>query len=205
MHQTRQELTRKIPIQRKGTKYVVRALSDVKNSVPVAIAVRDMLKLARTTKEVKKMIHKKVIKLNGRLVRDERESIRLFNVLEIGKSYVLTLLPTEKFALEESKVDSRLCKVTGRKLVKGNQIQLNLHDGTNLVAKDKINVGDSIYLDFSGKIKKHISLEKGREVFIMSGKYVGQSGKISEIKNKIALIKFETGEAELSIAQIIAR
>jgi len=205
MHQTRQELTKKIPIPRKGTKYVVRALSDVKNSVPVAIAVRDMLKLARTTREVKKMIHKKIIKLNGRFVKDERESIRLFNVLEIGKPYVLTLLPTGKFALEESKVDFRLCKVTGRKLLKGNQIQINLHDGTNIIAKEKINVGDSVYLDFSGKIKKHISLEKGRDVFIMSGKYIGQSGKISEVKDKIALIKFETGEAELPIAQIIAR
>ena len=63
MHQKRNNVTRKIPIIRKGSTYVVRAASSHKDSVPVLIAVRDMLKLAHTLKEVKYMIHLKLLKL----------------------------------------------------------------------------------------------------------------------------------------------
>ena len=103
MHLKRQKAAIKLPIPRKGTKYIARALSNLNNSVTVVIAVRDMLKLARTAAEVKKMIHRKLLKINGKNVKDYRESIRLFNLFEADKPYILTLLPTGKFTLEESK------------------------------------------------------------------------------------------------------
>jgi ribosomal protein S4E len=53
MHQTRQQATTRLPITRKGTKYVARASSDLENSVPVVIAMRDILKLAKTKREVR--------------------------------------------------------------------------------------------------------------------------------------------------------
>jgi len=179
MHQKRQTVVTKLPIQRKGTKFVARALCHPRNSVPVVIAMRDMLKLARTTKEVKKMINDGLLKINGKPVKDHRDSIRLFNILEAGKTYKLTLLPTHRFTLEEIKnTKERLCKVIDKKLTKGNKIQLNLYDGSNVLTKDKINVCDSVYLDFSGKITKHVPMEKGKSGFVISGKYAGLSGKI---------------------------
>jgi len=206
MHQTRQETTKKLPIQRKGTKYVARASSHPQESVPVIIAMRDMLGLAKTKKEVKKMILQKLLKVNGKIVSDYHESIRLFNIFEADKPYVLKLSPVRKFFFEEiKKADERLCKVTGKKLVGGNKIQLNLHDGTNVLGDKKIKIGDSLYLDLSGKIKKHISLEKGREVFILSGKYMGQSGKIENHEDKKVLIKFKEGSALLPLDNIIVQ
>ena len=56
MHQTRKEATNKLPVRRKGTKYLARARSHLNDSVPVVIAVRDMLGLAIKSKEVKQMI-----------------------------------------------------------------------------------------------------------------------------------------------------
>ena len=53
MHQSRQKATTRLPIRRKGTQYVAVASSSLENSVPVVIAVRDILNLARTKKEVK--------------------------------------------------------------------------------------------------------------------------------------------------------
>jgi len=206
MYQTRQETTTKLPIPRKGTKYIARALSHHRNAVPVVVAVRDMLKLAKTADEVKKMIKSNLLKINGRIVKDYRESIRLFNILEADKHYVLTLLPTRKFAFEESKdKDARVCKVTNKKLLKSNTMQVNLHDGSNILTKDKINVGDSIYIDFSNKIKKHLSFEKGKEVFVMSGKYSGLKGKVDSIEGKKVSVKFAkgAGEAQLAESQLI--
>lgn len=204
MHQTRQQSSTRLPIERKGTKYVARALSHPENSIPVVIAVRDILKLAKTKKEVKKMINQKILKINGRDVIDHNESVSLFNVLEAGKTYVLKLSPTRKYFLEETKDGKeRLCKVVGKKLVSGNKVQLNLHDGTNLLGDNKIKIGDSLYLDFSCKIKKHVSLEKGKEVFVTAGRYEGQSGKVSDVQDKKVIVKFKEGSSTLDIESII--
>ncbi len=184
MHQTRNEVSSKIPIPRKGSKYVARAKGSLKNSVPVVIAVRDMLSLARTTKEVKEMIFNKNLKLNGREVKDYRESVSLFNLLEAGKTYSLTFSPSGKFALEEAKNSKeRPCKVIGKKIMKGNKTQLNLHDGSNVLTDKKVEVGDTLYLDLSGKITKHVALEKGKSGIVTSGKYLGRHGKIESIKD----------------------
>ena len=115
MYQSRQTVSKRIPIRRKGSKYVARALSNLKESVPVVIAVRDMLKLARTSKEVKKMINSKLLKINGKPVKDHRESIRLFNLFEAGKVYRLSILPTGKFTFEEvSDSNKRLAQTLGQ-------------------------------------------------------------------------------------------
>lgn len=194
----------RLPIQRKKTKYIARASSDLENSVPVVIALRDMLKLANSAREVKKMITQKLLKINGRIVFDMRESIHLFNILEAGKTYILKLSQLRKFFLEESKDSKeRLCKVIGKSILKGKKIQLNLHDGTNIIGDNKFKIGDSIYLSLDGKIKKHISPEKGGEVFIIKGRYEGQSGKISDIHGKKLLIKFKEGSSNLDLESII--
>lgn len=206
MHQTRQESTKKLPIERKGTKYIVRALSNPQNSVPVLIAMRDILHLAKTNKEVKNLIHRKMLKINGRIVKDFRESIGLFNLFEAGKTYVLKLSPTRKFFFEETKdKNERLCKVIGKRLSKKGIFQLNLHDGTNLLSNnDKIKIGDSLYLDLDGKMKKHIPLEKGSEVFMIAGRYEGQHGKVADISDKNITVKFKEGSSVLRIGSMIA-
>jgi len=197
MHLTRSQATKKLPIARKGTKYIAKAKIDPKNSVPVVIALRDMLKLARTAKEVQKMIHLKLLKINGKEVKDFRDSIRLFNILEADKSYKLTLSPIGKFTFEEDSSKERLCKVVNKTLFRKNQLQYNLHEGTNLISKEKININDTLYLDFSGKIKKHAAFEKGKKCFVTSGKYSGQKGLIEEIDGRKAKIKL--GHKDISV------
>ena len=82
MHLTRQQVTTKLPIPRKGTKYIARASSHLSDSVSVLLAVRDMLKLAKNAKEVRRMVQDKLLKINGTLVMHAHESIKLFNHLE---------------------------------------------------------------------------------------------------------------------------
>lgn len=208
MYQKRQTVITRMPIPRTGTKYVARTKSHLYNSVPVVIAVRDILKLARTNKEVKKMINDKLLKINGKDVKDPRESIRLFNLFEADKTYILTLSKTHRFTLEESKSKKeRLTKVTGKTLIKNSKIQFNLHDGSNIISDKKINTNDSLYLDLSGKITKHVVLEKGKSVFVISGKYSGLEGKVKEVKERVVSIKLDDKEdtVELSPNSIIVR
>jgi small subunit ribosomal protein S4e len=205
MHLTRKESTTKLPVPRKGTKYLARASSHVNNSITVVMAVRDMLHLAKTAKEVKEMIKQKMLKINGRVVKDYRESILLFNILEADKSYELSILPSKKYSLKAVKnKDIRLCKVVNKRLIKAGAVQLNLHDGTNILSKDKINVGDSVYLDLKNNIKKHVSFDKGKEVFIFSGKYAGHEGKISNINLSKVDVKMDGGSANLDSDSLVA-
>lgn len=206
MHRTRIESSTKLPIQRRGTKYVARAASHLNESVSIVLAVRDMLNLARTAKEVKKMVQDKMLKINGRIVEDYRESILLFNILEADKAYELSLLPTKKFTLVPVKNSSqRLCKVVDKRLVKNGLTQLNLHDGTNVLTKSKIVVGDSVYLDMDAKIKDTISIEKGKKVFIISGKYMGHEAKVLSVENNNVNIEVNGGQTTVTKHVVIAR
>ena len=207
MHLKRQKAAIKLPIPRKGTKYIARPMSNLQNSVSVVTAIRDMLKLAKNTKEVKKMIHEKQLKLNGKIIRDHKASISLFNLLQADKTYFLTLLPTKKFFFQlASDSSTRLCKITSKKLLKKNQIQFNCHDGTNLISDDKITIGDSVCLDLKNKIKKHLPLVKEKSVFILSGKYLGLNGIVESLNGNQANIKLKEKEksAALSKQQLIA-
>jgi small subunit ribosomal protein S4e len=205
MHRKRQALTKKIPVPRKGTKFVAVASSHKDDSVPVVIAMRDMLKLAKNTKEVKKMIHEKSLKLNGKPIKDTKKSILLFNILEADKPYILSVLPTNKFTLSPYDKKDRPCKVINKKILNKNKTQLNLHDGTNILSQDKINVGDTVYLDEKNKVAKHVPLEKGKSCFIFSGRYVGNEAKVQEVKGKNVKIKLKDKEAVINQSHLMVQ
>jgi len=188
-------------LPKKGTKYIARANSNSREGLPVVVAVRDMLKLAKTSKEVQFMINNKLLKINGRVVKDVKESLVLFNIFEADKSYELGILPTGRYFFEETKAKTRVCKVSGITNLKNKKVQINLHDGTNVLIspKEKVKIGDSVEIDFGGKLGKVLSLEKGKKVTIVSGKNVGLRGKIQEIdKNKVK-IKFDEIEKEVEL------
>ncbi len=207
MHSTRSNIIRGIPLARKGSKYVATAMRFSKSTVPVVIAVRDMLNLASTMKEVKQMVHDKMLKINGKFVRDIHQPIPIFGVFQADKSYKISIKPTGRFELEETSDATRIVKVIGKTVVWNGDVQYNLHDGTNIISKEKINVGDSLVVDFENKIKKHLTVEKGKKVFVISGSNIGESGAITSVDgNNVAIKLHEKKEAiVLDKAQIIVQ
>ena len=201
MHLKRNRLSRKLPLPKKGTKYIARANSNSREGLPVVLAIRDMLKLAKTSKEVQFMINNKLLKINGRVVKNVKESLVLFNIFEADKCYELGILPTGRYSFEETNAKTRICKVSGITILKNRKIQINLHDGTNVLIspKEKVKVGDSVEIDFEGKLKKVLSLEKGKKVTIVSGKNVGLHGKIQKIDGSKVKIKFDEIEKEVEL------
>ncbi len=205
MHLTRAELSSKMPLPRKGTKYIARAKGHMKNSVPVVVALRDVIKLCKTAREVKHLVHKNLIKVNGKIVKDIRYPIKILEILECGDMYILTINNHGKYLFEPIKEKSRICKVISKKVNRNGIVQLNLHDGTNIVSKEDISVNDSLELDFSNKVKKVIKMKKGAEVIVVSGKSNGLKGKIENIEGKKASLKLQQGkEVVLETKHIIA-
>lgn len=204
MHLTRAEISRVLPIPRKGTRYVARPLAYPSYSISVLAAVRDILHLARTAREVKEMIKDKKLKINGRVVRDEREPLTLLSLFEADRLYRIMLLPTGRFTLEPTKHANRIVKVVNKKILRGNNVQINFHDGTNMIAKDKITVGDSIELSPDLQVVKRLPLKAGAKVLISSGRNVGAQGVVEKMTERNIEVRVEDRIVMLTRAQVVA-
>ncbi len=207
MHNTRNNVIRRIPVPRKGSKYVACATRFSNSAVPVVIAVREMLNLATTAKEVKQMVHEKMLKINGKPVKDINQPISIFSIFHADKNYVTSLKPTGRLEFEQTSDNNRLVKVVGKTVVRGGVTQYNLHEGTNVISKDKINVGDSLLIDFDNKIKKHIALEKGKKAFVISGSNLGKTCSIVNVDGRSIAVKLKDNNEEvvLDMTQIIVQ
>ena len=205
MHLTRFEVTPLVPVARKGTKYIARPMSHYTSSVSVLSAVRDMLKIARTAREVHTLIKQKALMINGRVVRDYHEPLHLFGLFDADKRYRLVITSAGRFSLEATTAKTRVAKVIGKTMLRGKMLQVNFHDGTNVLTKDKVEVGSSAELDLSNKVVRWIALGKGAHVFVRSGRSLGQSGKVKSIEGKSIHIELGGRVVVLDSDHVIAQ
>lgn len=211
-HMKRQNTPKNWPIPRKGTKFVVRPNFGNEKGLPLLIVLRDVLKMAKTRKEVKKALHAKNILINGKVVKDEKNSLMLFDVMTIipsNKNYRLELSENGKFKVEEIKsneANKKVTKVIGKKTLKGKKFQLNFIDGRNLLSDIKCKVNDSVLIEFKNKkIAKCLELKEKANVVVIAGKHAGESGKIESIddKTKMATINHEKNKTNILIKQLM--
>ena len=211
-HLKRQKMPKSWPIARKGTKYVVRPNFGLKTGVPLLVVLRDMLKIAKNRKEVKKAIHEKKVLINNKISRDEKDSIQLFDKISLASSkkyYKMNLSDKGKFVLEEIKeeeANQKIAKIINKKTLKGKKVQLNLGDGRNFISDIKCKVNDSVSIDFKKKkIKKCLPLEKNAKIVVIAGKHSGKRGTLIELKSerKMAELKIDSKKMNILIKQLI--
>jgi small subunit ribosomal protein S4e len=155
--------------------------------IPLLILIRDLLKIARTAKEAKRILKSGEVVVDGRVRKDHKFPCGFFDIIsipKIEKNYCI--LPDHKARLslrEIPSTKSKLCKVVGKRMVKGGKIQLNLHDGRNLLSESPIKRKDSVVISIpDGKILRHYPYQEGATAYIIGGKHAGRIGKIREIK-----------------------
>ena len=211
MHKNRYNMGKFWPVAKKGTKYVAKSSHNNSNSVPLAVLIRDVLKLVRTTKELKKVLNEKQIKVSGKEIRDTNYPIGLFDMITAGdKTFRVILGENKKFKMEESKDDgTKVIKIVGKKNLGKKGIQFNLMDGRNVLSNEKANVGDSVIYNYNNaKISKIIKMDKGSEGFVIKGKHAGVRGKIVNIVEqggkKIAVISDDKEKINVWIKNVIA-
>ncbi len=213
MHLKRQESPKSWPIYRKGTKYIVRPSFGIQKGIPILIVLRDLLKLAQNRKEVKRAIHMKNILVDNKPVKNEKNSIFLFDIIKIiplKKNYRLEILDNGKIGMKEIKENEsnyKIIKVINKKMLKGKKIQLNMSDGRNLFSDIKCKINDSVLINFTEKkIEKCIPLKEGTKVFIFAGKHAGRKGSIIKLdeNKKMAEINIDKKPINILIKQLIA-
>jgi small subunit ribosomal protein S4e len=188
MYKTRNQMLNEWPIERKGTKYLAAASHSSSKGIPILFIIRNMLKLARTRKEVEYMLRNKDVKINNKTIKEDNFPVLFFDTITLeksGKNYRM-IIDNKKFKLQEisgKEAEKKVSKIINKKSINKSTIQMNLEDGRNFLTKDKFSVGDSAIINTKeGKIEKILPLKDGAKVKIVSGKYSGHEGKIKTTK-----------------------
>ena len=157
--------------------------------IPLAIIVRDILGLAETGKEAKKIIKAREILVDGRVRVDHRYPVGLLDVISIpriNKHY--RVVPYKNglrlIEIDEKEAKKKILKIVGKRNVKGGKFQLNMNDGKNiLVNENKYKTNASLLVELpSLKILDYVEMDVGNLVLITSGQNSGKIGKIVEVK-----------------------
>jgi small subunit ribosomal protein S4e len=194
-HQKRIAAPRSWKIERKTSHWAVRPRQGPHPrdlSMPVLLIVRDMLQLADNSREAKRILSEGNVIVNGRVRKDRKFPVGVFDILSIPllKAHYLVLLD-KKDKLSLVKLNTRsaskkLCRVNGKRMIKDGAIQLNLHDGRNVLPGDagaEIKTHDSLLISIpDNKILKHFVYKEGSKVIVIGGKHSAQTGVIEEIK-----------------------
>ena len=210
-HLKRISMAKRWPLPRKGTKYVLKSYpgKSFEISMPLGIALRDILKVTSTRKETKALLHNKDVKINGKINEEEKFPLSIFDVLSIpklNKNFIFLLNESGKIIFEEineKDAQTKVCKVINQKILGKGIKQINCMDGWNFICKDKISVNDSLLIDLKeNKILKILPLKVGSEVFIMGGAHAGEKGKIAE-KDKKIIVNIKNKNFEIQAKNIV--
>ncbi len=204
-HLKRRKIPKNWPIPRKGTKYVIKPSFGLTNGIPLVLVLREVLKVAKNRKEVKKAIHEKNILINGSIVKEEKTNVQLFDKITLvpsKKNYELDLSTNGKYSVNEakSKVEEKVAKIIDKKMLKGKKIQLNLSDGRNFISDIKCSVNDSVVVDLKNKkISKCLPLKEGSNILVVAGKHTGERGSVIKLKPERKMVSLKVGDHKVDI------
>ncbi|MCZ7385086.1 MAG: 30S ribosomal protein S4e [Candidatus Methanoperedens sp.] len=189
-HQKRVAAPTTWPITRKTHHWVVGANAGPHSKgtgIPLLVVVRDMLKIANTSKEAKTIINEGNIFVDGVKRTNYKYIAGLFDIVSIpttNEYYRVLLDANNRFKLYKEDANAlKLCRINNKTIVKKGAVQLNLHDGSNILATNDYNTIDTVILGFPDrKIIKHIPYKQGNLAMIVGGEHSGEIGKIKQIR-----------------------
>ncbi|MBN2202594.1 MAG: 30S ribosomal protein S4e [Candidatus Aenigmarchaeota archaeon] len=201
------------PIERKTSKFViaVRGSHSKEFSLPLLVLVRDVLKIAETNTEARKIIKEGHVLVDKKKRKDPRYGVGLFDVIEIPlMKKFWRAVPNNGISfieIPESESKIKICKIVDKKTLKGNKNQLNLADGRNILADKKYSTLDSIVLELpEQKIVDHLKFEKGSTVLVVKGRNAGKMAKIKTIeKERLWLDNGELFEIPKNLVVVVGK
>ena len=198
MHLKRNNIGKFWPVPRKGTKYLAVAMHNKKDSIPLIVIARDLLKIVRNKKELKRILNEKKIRINNKEIREINYPVCLSDVVTLpdaGKNYRAILSKNKKMQIQEitdKEAETKIFKVIGKKILAGKKIQLNLSHGVNILSKENVRIGDSVLINFEKKfIEKILPIKEKSKILVIKGKHMGKTGLISKIEGKELHVKID--------------
>lgn len=188
------------PIARKEFKWAVKPSCGphpTSRSFPLLIAVRDLLKYAETSREARRLISEGHFKVDGVIRTNYRFPVGLMDVIEVvdtGETFRVMPAPVDYLTLvpiSKEEASYKLCRIENKTVVKGGHIQLNLHDGRNVLirvsnpvkpAEDVYKTMGTLKLTVPGQqILKYVPISEKVLVIVIDGRNVGKVGRLLNI------------------------
>ncbi len=203
------------PIHRKEDVWVVKPSSgphSLENCVPLVVALRDILGFAQTRREAKTIVSQGKMLVDGKIRREDDFPVGLMDIVSLpdaGKDFLI--LPSKKglilHPISKDEANFKLCRIENKTVVKNGNVQINLHDGSNILVKvaDSKNPQEDVYETFDTlkiglpekQVLAHLKMKEQVLAIITGGKNIGKCGKIIEIektkgkKRRNALVAIE--------------
>lgn len=155
--------------------------------MPLVVVLRDLLKVADKSKEIKQILHEGKVLVDGKIRKDYRYTVGMFDTVSIpaiNAYYRMVIGENGKFHLAPvTDASAKICKIVNKTAIRGGKIQLNLHDGTTMIASNDYKTKDSIIVKVPERtIDQHFTYKVGSLVVVTEGKHSGEIGKVKEIK-----------------------
>jgi small subunit ribosomal protein S4e len=207
MHLKRYSMPGFWPLSTKAESYVTTPMPGPHGkyaSIPLKVVLRDVLKLAQTSKEAVSILNSGKVMVDKKVRKETRFPIGLMDVFEIPELHARYRVGINKAGLGLEKIGEdetgfKLCKIVGKTTMKGGRNQISLHDGRNMLTKEPYSIGDSIMIELPGqKVLRHFGLRKGEPAFIIAGRNTGVKGKIKDIKERKSMLEKSTITIETS-------
>ena len=186
-------------------------------SVPLGYLLRDVIKVAETMREVKFILARRKVKVNGVVRTSHKFPVGLFDVISVEgleNDYKIVYDHKGRFTVEKIEPETKIVrpsKVINKITVKGGKIQLTTDDGRNILTEDNsIKVHDTIMLELPEQnIVKVIKMESGAKAYIIGGSHIAQQATIKEIKPgsekkpRMVILKRDAKEFETTIDNVM--
>lgn len=217
------------PIHRKELTWIVKPSPgphSQEKCLPLTVVLRDILGFAQTRKEAKTLVSQGKIYVDGKTTRADDFPVSLMDVISLPDvDKYFRILPSRKGLVihptDKEEATFKLYRIENKKVTKNGHIQLNLHDGSNILIKvadpkkpqeDVYKTLDTIKVSLQDKqILEHIKMKENDAAIITGGKNVGKCGKIVEIesaktkkrRSAFAIIEDEKGNRYQTILDFV--
>jgi small subunit ribosomal protein S4e len=159
-------------------------------SIPLRSLVRDGLGLGRTAREADLIINEGKVLVDGVPRREPKFPVGLMDVIQIPSiEQNFRILIDRNGRLFASRIDPseagfKLCKVVGKRTLRGGEIQLVFHDGRSMKgAGREIKPMDVVKMDLKERrMIKTLPFQVGALALVTGGANVGRVGRISDVR-----------------------
>lgn len=182
-------------IPRKGTKWIKRPAPGPHaqdESIPLLLVLRDIRKVAQSTREARVLLGRGAVQVDGRAVHDLDRGVGLMDTLAFGTppqdhfrvlkdrrgKLVLIPIPAPESTL-------KIGRIRFKHTVPGGKVELTLHDGRNLLVPpdSPYRVGDSLKIHLPDqKVLTHLPLGPGQLAYVAGGTHVGELARVERVE-----------------------
>ncbi len=203
------------PIDRKAKKFVVvpRGPHAQTASLPLTVIIRNILELASTAKEARHIIKASKVSVDGRPMRDVKYGVGPMDIIDISGVGTWRAVPGRRLWLVKiGGADSKLklCRIIGKRNVRGGKLQLSLHDGRNMLSDMKCAVNDTLMIELpEQKVVEHFKFEPGVPVLVTKGGRAGSIARLDKIERQLDRVWLTIGdkkfEAPIDAAFVVGK